>query len=311
MDNQEKKARKRTKTSTFGSSGRESHDSTAFYDSKLYEKLPKEKKIEYNENTIPENIINKIFCKSSETMDELPSESVHLVITSPPYNVGKDYDRNFTLKEYLNLLNTIWKEVKRVLVPGGRVCINTANLGRKPYIPLHAYIIREMTKLNFLMRGEIIWDKSASAGSSTAWGSWKAASNPSLRDVHEYILIFSKDTYKRPKVKDRENSISRDEFLEYTKSIWSFPTESAKRIGHPAPFPVELPYRCIQLYTYTKDTVLDPFIGTGQTAIAAIKSNRKYVGYEINKDYVILAENRIENFLREFNSPKLTDFLPK
>ncbi|MHA1966914.1 MAG: DNA-methyltransferase [Candidatus Hodarchaeales archaeon] len=310
MDNQRKKARKRTKTSTFGSSGRESHDSTAFYDSKLYDKLPKEKKREYKENIIPENIINKIFCKSSETMHELPSESVHLVITSPPYNVGKDYDNNYTLKEYFNLLNTIWKEVERVIVPGGRVCINIANLGRKPYIPLHSYIIQEMNKLNFLMRGEIIWDKSASAGSSTAWGSWKSASNPSLRDVHEYILIFSKDSFKRPKIEERENSISRDEFLEYTKSIWSFPTESAKRIGHPAPFPVELPYRCIQLYTYSNDVVLDPFMGSGQTALAAIKSKRNYIGYDINKDYVNLAEKRIKNYLREFEAPKLTDYLP-
>jgi site-specific DNA-methyltransferase (adenine-specific) len=243
-------------------------------------------------------------------MHELPSESVHLVITSPPYNVGKDYDNNYTLKEYFNLLNTIWKEVERVIVPGGRVCINIANLGRKPYIPLHSYIIQEMNKLNFLMRGEIIWDKSASAGSSTAWGSWKSASNPSLRDVHEYILIFSKDSFKRPKIEERENSISRDEFLEYTKSIWSFPTESAKRIGHPAPFPVELPYRCIQLYTYSNDVVLDPFMGSGQTALAAIKSKRNYIGYDINKDYVNLAEKRIKNYLREFEAPKLTDYLP-
>ena len=194
MDNQKKKARKRTKTSSFGSSGRESHDSTAFYSSKLYEKLSKEKKIEYKETSIPENIINKIFSNSSEAMDEVPSESVHLVVTSPPYNVGKDYDSNFTLKEYLNLLNTIWKEVKRVLVPGGRVCINVANLGRKPYIPLHSYIIHEMNKLNFLMRGEIIWDKSASAGSSTAWGSWMSPTNPTIRDVHEHIIVFSKES---------------------------------------------------------------------------------------------------------------------
>ena len=159
MDNQKKKARKRTKTSSFGSSGRESHDSTAFYSSKLYEKLSKEKKIEYKETSIPENIINKIFSMSSEAMDEVPSESVHLVVTSPPYNVGKDYDSNFTLKEYLNLLNTIWKEVKRVLVPGGRVCINVANLGRKPYIPMHMFFYNIHVDLGFLRMGEIIVQK--------------------------------------------------------------------------------------------------------------------------------------------------------
>ncbi|MFX0085128.1 MAG: DNA-methyltransferase [Candidatus Hodarchaeota archaeon] len=308
MTNKEKRNRRRTKTSTFGSSGRESHDSQLFYRSKLYEKLSKEKKIEYIENPILHNNLNKIFCKSSENMDELPSESVHLVVTSPPYNVSKDYDNNYTLKEYLSLLNRIWEEVKRVLVPGGRVCINIANLGRKPYIPLHGFIIKNMHNLGFLMRGEIIWDKSASAGTSTAWGSWKSASNPSLRDVHEYILIFSKDFFKRKRIANREDTISRDEFLEYTKSIWSFPTESAKRIGHPAPFPIELPYRCIQFYTYTKEIVLDPFMGSGSTAIAAIKSNRYYIGYEINKEYVKLANRRIKDFKKLFESPKITDF---
>jgi site-specific DNA-methyltransferase (adenine-specific) len=309
MTNKEKRDRKRTKTSSFGSSGRESHDARLFYNSKLYEKVSKEKQVEYTENPIRHKNLNQIFCKSSEKMDELPSESVHLVVTSPPYNVGKDYDDNYTLEEYLSLLNRIWKEVKRVLVPGGRVCINIANLGRKPYIPLHGFIIQNMCDLGFLMRGEVIWDKSASAGTSTAWGSWKSASNPSLRDVHEYILIFSKDFFKRPKLESREDTISRDEFLEYTKSIWSFPTESAKRIGHPAPFPIELPYRCIQFYTYTNEIVLDPFMGSGQTAIAAIKLKRYYVGYEINKQYVNLAKNRIKDFKREFESPKITDYL--
>ncbi len=308
MTNKMKRNRKKTKTSTFGSSGRESHDSRLFYKSRLYEKMSKEKKIEFSENPILHKNLNKIFCKSSEKMDELPSESVHLVVTSPPYNVSKEYDDNYTLEEYLSLLDRIWKEVKRVLVPGGRVCINIANLGRKPYIPLHGFIIQSMHDLGFLMRGEIIWDKSASAGTSTAWGSWKSASNPSLRDVHEYILIFSKDFFKRKRIANREDTISKDEFLEYSKSIWSFPTESAKRIGHPAPFPIELPYRCIQFYTYTEEIVLDPFMGSGSTAIAAIKLDRYYIGYEINNDYVNLANRRIRDFKKVFESPKITDF---
>jgi len=289
--------RKGTKTSSFGSPGKISHDSTPFYSTRLYEGLPKEEKILYVENQIPEELLNKIFCKSSEKMEELPDNSVHLMVTSPPYNVGKEYDRDLTLNEYLEFLKRVWREVYRVLVPGGRVCINIANLGRKPYIPLHAFIIRDMLEIGFLMRGEVIWNKGSSAGSSTAWGSWCSPANPTLRDVHEYILVFSKGSFQRKNPTHKRSTISREEFLEFTKSIWTFPTVSAKEIGHPAPFPVELPYRCIQLYTYEGDVVLDPFMGSGQTAIAAIKTRRYYVGYEINEEYVKLAERRIQNVL--------------
>jgi len=290
-----KKRKKGTKTSSFGSPGRINHDSTTFYTSRLYESLPKEQKMKYVENPIPKEFLNKIFCKSSEKMEELPDNCVHLIVTSPPYNVGKEYDKDFTLEEYLEFLKRVWKEVYRVLVPGGRACINVANLGRKPYIPLHAFIIRDMLDIGFLMRGEVIWNKASSASPSTAWGSWCSAANPTLRDVHEYILIFSKGTFQR--IKKRRSTISRDEFLEFTKSVWTFPAVSAKEIGHPAPFPVELPYRCIQLYTYEGEVVLDPFMGSGQTAIAAIKTGRYYVGYEIEQKYVKLAEKRIREFL--------------
>ncbi len=293
-----------TKTSSFGSPGRINHDSTLFYQSKLYEGLPKEQKVKYVENPIPSQFLNKILCKSSEKMDELPDNSVHLMVTSPPYNVGKEYDKDFTLEEYLSFLKTVWKEVYRVLVPGGRACINIANLGRKPYIPLHAFIIRDMLELGFLMRGEIIWNKASSASPSTAWGSWLSPANPTLRDIHEYILVFSKGTFSRKNNK-RKSTISRDEFLEFTKSVWTFPAVSAKDVGHPAPFPIELPYRLIQLYTYQGDVVLDPFMGSGQTAIAAIKTGRHYVGYEIEEEYVKLAEKRINEFLIKFKSPKL------
>ena len=305
-----KKRVRKTQTSSFGTSGRESHNSSRFYNSQMYKTQPSEKRIDYSENTLPKSCINKIFLKSSEVMDELPDSSIHLMISSPPYNVGKDYDRDFSLKEYLRFLNRVWKEVKRVLVPGGRACINIANLGRKPYIPLHAYIIHDMISLGFLMRGEIIWDKSASTGSSTAWGSWKSSSNPTLRDVHEYILVFSKDKFKRDKIDKRSDTISRNEFLENTKSVWTFPTESAKRIGHPAPFPVELPYRLIQLFSYRDEIVLDPFIGSGQSAIAALKSYRNYVGYEIEPNYVDLANKRINEFKKVMRKEKLDMFLP-
>ncbi|MCW7078913.1 MAG: site-specific DNA-methyltransferase [Canidatus Methanoxibalbensis ujae] len=290
--------KRRTKTSSFGSPGRINHDSTLFYTSKLYEGLPKEQKVKYVENPIPPQFLNKIFCKSSEKMEELPDNSVHLMVTSPPYNVGKEYDRDFTLKEYLEFLKRVWKEVYRVLVPGGRACINIANLGRKPYIPLHAFIAKDMFELGFLMRGEIIWNKASSASPSTAWGSWLSPANPTLRDIHEYILVFSKGTFSRGNTNKRKSTISKEEFLEFTKSVWTFPAVSAKEVGHPAPFPVELPYRLIQLYTYEGEVVLDPFMGSGQTAIAAIKTGRLYIGYDIEEEYVKLAERRI----KEYNS---------
>jgi site-specific DNA-methyltransferase (adenine-specific) len=286
----------RTKTSPFGSPGRVNHDSSAFYSRKLFQDLPKEKSVEYVENKIPDEFLNKIFCKSSEDMSELPSNSVHLVVTSPPYNVGKEYDKDLDLNEYREFLKRVFREVKRVLVPGGRLCINIANLGRKPYLPLHAYIIQDMLDLGFLMRGEIIWNKAGGGSPSTAWGSWLSAKNPTLRDQHEYILVFSKDTFTRQNPFGRKSTISREEFLEFTKSVWTFPAVSAKEIGHPAPFPVELPYKLIQLYTFEGEVVLDPFMGSGQTAIAALKSKRFYVGYEIVPEYVELAQKRIKAF---------------
>jgi site-specific DNA-methyltransferase (adenine-specific) len=226
-------------------------------------------------------------------MSELPDSSVHLMVTSPPYNDRKEYDEDLSLLDYLSLLERVWKETWRVLVPGGRMCINVANLGRKPYIPLDAFIAEQAIDLGFLMRGEIIWNKGASASPSTAWGSWKSAGNPILRDVHEYILVFSKDAYKRQNPQKRASTITRDEFLEYNKSVWNFPAESARKIGHPAPFPVELPRRLVQFYTFENEIVLDPFMGSGQTAIAARKSGRHYIGYDINETYVALANQRI------------------
>jgi site-specific DNA-methyltransferase (adenine-specific) len=225
-------------------------------------------------------------------MDELPDNCVHLMVTSPPYNVLKEYDDNLNLDEYLKLLMRVWIETYRVLVPGGRACINVANLGRKPYIPLHSYIIDQMLEIGYLMRGEIIWNKASSASPSTAWGSWQSAANPVLRDVHEYILVFSKGSFGR-KAKGKENTILREQFLEWTKSIWTFPAMPARRVGHPAPFPEELPHRLIQLFTYQNDVVLDPFMGSGTTCLAAAADGRRYVGYDLNEEYVELARKRL------------------
>ncbi len=282
-----------TSTTSFGSPGREGHDASAFYRTRLYGDQPQAESEAYVENPI--ETLDVIFHRSSEEMKELPDNSVHLMVTSPPYNVGKEYDEDLTLEEYLAFLRRVWSEVYRVLVPGGRACVNVANLGRKPYIPMNGLIAREMIDLGFLMRGEIIWDKASSASTSTAWGSWQSASNPTLRDTHEYVLVFSKGTFKRERIEGRESTITKEEFLEFTKSVWDFFSESAKKVGHPAPFPVELPYRLIQLYTYSDEVVLDPFMGSGQTALAALKSGRRYVGYELNEEYIALAKNRIEN----------------
>jgi DNA modification methylase len=288
----EDKQRRTTETSAFGTPGRISHDSSRFYESRLYEHVQGDRQVKYVENPVPPQYLNRLLCKSSEVMDELPECSVHLMVTSPPYNASKEYDEDLNLPEYLGLLKRVWVETYRVLVPGGRACINLANLGRKPYIPLHSYIIEQMLEIGYLMRGEIIWNKAASASSSTAWGSWMSATNPVLRDVHEYILVFSKDTFKRKRM-GRESTIARQDFLEWTKSVWNFPAVSARKIGHPAPFPEELPHRLIQMYTFEGEVVLDPFVGSGTTCLAAKADGRNYVGYEVDEEYVRLAEERL------------------
>ncbi len=287
-----------TTTSSFGSPGRINHDSSQFYNSRLYEGLITDEKVKQIENEIPPELLNKHFYHSSESMYELPDNSVHLMITSPPYNVTKEYDDNLSLEEYLQLLKKVWKETYRVLACGGRACINVANLGRKPYIPLHSFIIDSMLEIGFQMRGEIIWNKASSASPSTAWGSWLSAANPVLRDIHEYILIFSKDSFSHVS-KGKESTISKEEFLEWTKSVWTFPAVSAKKIGHPAPFPEELPNRLIKLYSFKQDVILDPFLGSGTTSLSAIKNGRNYVGFDTNKKYVELADKRVAEFANQ------------
>ena len=300
--------RKGTKTSAFGAPGRVGHDSSRFYRGKLYQGHETQEPITYVENPIDLALLDKVYCKSSENMEELPDNSVHLMVTSPPYNVGKEYDEDLSLEDYRQLLRNVFQEVYRVLVPGGRACINVANLGRKPYIPLHAYIIEDALEIGFRMRGEVIWDKGASSSPSTAWGSWRSAANPTLRDTHEYILIFCKESFRRSPPEARKSTISRDEFLEFTKSVWSFPAESARKVGHPAPFPIELPYRLIQLYTFEGEVVLDPFVGSGATCLAALKSDRHYIGYDISEEYVHLACQRIEESHYESSAtPLLTN----
>jgi len=289
--------RRGTSTSDFGISKREGHDSSRYYDTNLYRSIPREHDTG-SPQLFPDDLRNTFIHGDAQDMSQIPDNSVHLMVTSPPYNVTKEYDEDLTLSEYLDLLHNVFSEVYRVLTPGGRAVVNIANVGRKPYIPLTSHVNLLMYNIGFLMRGEVIWDKSASAGASTAWGSFQSASNPCLRDIHEYLLIFSKGQFKLERTKDeklegRVDTIDKQEFIDWTKSIWSFPTASAKKIGHPAPFPVELPRRCIEFFTFQGDVILDPFMGSGSTAIAATESGRSYICYDINADYIELAEQRL------------------
>ena len=289
--------------------------------------------------------LDHIFCGDARHMDAVPDASVQLVVTSPPYNVAKDYsdhDDNLSLDAYVSLLNAVWLECYRVLAPGGRLCINVANTDRKPYLSLVSLIDEQLrtSGQTWLHRGHIIWDKGASAGISTAWGSFGRASNPTLRDVHEYITVWSKDQLK---LEGGESGVTGNQFVAWTRSIWrpeeligelqkkiadkladarqrgkddAWIAESIARavwgqatvpgetvwemttestVAHPAPFPVELPKRVIQLYTQPGDVVLDPFMGSGSTAIAAKLTGRHYVGYELSAEYCVLAEKRVAN----------------
>ena len=289
--------RRGTSTSEFGISKREGHDSSRYYDTNMYRSILREHDTGEPQH-FPDHLRDTLIHGDAQDMSQIPDNSVHLMVTSPPYNVTKEYDDDLTLSEYLELLHNVFSEVYRVLAPGGRAVVNIANVGRKPYIPLASHVNVLMSGIGFLMRGEVIWDKSASAGSSTAWGSFQSASNPCLRDIHEYLLIFSKGQFKLNRTSDekeagRVDTIEKQEFIDWTKSIWSFPTASAKKIGHPAPFPVELPRRCIEFFTFQGDVVLDPFMGSGSTAIAAAKSSRSYICYDINDEYITLAEQRL------------------
>ena len=267
-----------------------------YYTSRLNEGLVSSREVG-SEQALPAAYANRVLCADARALP-LPDNCVHLVVTSPPYNASKEYDENLSLGEYLTLLHDVFAECYRVLAPGGRMVVNVANLGRKPYIPLSSHINVMMGEIGFLMRGEIIWDKSASAGSSCAWGSFQSASNPCLRDVHEYLLVFSKGDYKLPRTKaeraeGRLDTIPRDDFIQHTKSIWSFATERASRVNHPAPFPVELPKRCIEMYTFAGDVVLDPFNGSGTTCVAAKMHGRTYVGVDLSPAYCSIAEERL------------------
>ena len=242
-------------------------------------------------------------------MDEVEDASVALVVTSPPYFAGKEYEEALgeghipaSYLDYLGMLTEVFAECVRTLEPGGRIAVNVANLGRKPYRSLSADVIAILQdRLGLLLRGEVIWHKARGASGSCAWGSFRSPANPVLRDLTERVVIASKGRFdralSRPARQERGLpsgiSLTKEEFIEATTDVWELPSERATRVGHPAPFPVELPLRLIELYTYEGDLVLDPFMGSGTTAAAALRSRRHYVGYDTESEYVRIAEQRV------------------
>lgn len=294
--------RRGTSTSRFGVSRRENHDSSLFYE--RFE-LP----ITTDEADIDrKREIDDIFLRDARSMPELNDNSVALVVTSPPYFAGKEYEAEIgsghvpaSYADYLTMLEEVFAECVNKLEPGGRLAVNVANLGRRPYRALSADIIQIFERLRLLLRGEIIWVKARGASGSTAWGTFQRPANPVLRDLTERVIVASKGRFDRAlsarerakKGHPHEASIWREEFMDATTDVWEIPPESANRVGHPAPFPVALPKRLIELYTYRDDLVLDPFIGSGTTAIAALQTRRHFAGYEIEPEYRDKAVARI------------------
>ncbi len=296
-------ARNGTRTSTFGVGSRENHDASDFYRRFKPPVLSQESTVERS------SIVDQIILGDSRKMVDLVDNCVALVVTSPPYFSGKEYEVSLgeghvpsDYLDYLRMLADVFAESYRVLEPGGRICVNVANLGRKPYRSLSGDVTALLQdEVGFLLRGEIVWIKADGASGSCAWGSYASAANPVLRDVTERVIVASKGRFDRvPDRKSREklglpfeNTISPDDFRAWTLDTWRIQPASAKRIGHPAPFPVELPRRLIELFTYKDDLVLDPWCGSGTHAIAAIESGRHYVGYEIDSTYADLANQRV------------------
>jgi DNA modification methylase len=294
-----------TATSDFGSGKRESHDATSFYERFNPPVISGDERVESPAQ------IDHLVCGDAREMtnDQVADRSVALLVTSPPYFTGKEYETDMaaghvpsSYVEYLEMIHDVLAVSLAKLEPGGRMAVNVANLGRKPYRSLSADVISILQDdLGMLLRGEVIWQKARGAGGSCAWGSFRSPQNPVLRDVTERVIIASKGRFdralKRPEREQRglphEATIETEDFLEATIDVWEMPTASATRVGHPAPFPVDLPRRLIELYTYRDDLVLDPFIGSGTTAVAAVQTGRHYVGFDTEAAYIELAERRI------------------
>ena len=293
-----------TATSRFGVSRRESHDASEFYARFRPPEVNGDDRV-----AGPVDIGPPLRCADARALD-LPDACVALVVTSPPYFAGKEYETALGegavpagYLDYLEMLRDVFAECRRVLEPGGRIAVNVANLGRKPYRSLSADVIRILQDdLGLLLRGEVIWVKAEGASGNCAWGSFRSPANPVLRDVTERVVVASKGRFDRARPAARRraeglphrSTLTNDEFLDSTLDLWRIPAESARRVGHPAPFPVELPLRLIELYTYEGDLVLDPFLGSGSAAVAAVRAGRRYAGYDLDPEYVAIARARVE-----------------
>ncbi|MGH9182971.1 MAG: DNA-methyltransferase [Acidimicrobiales bacterium] len=300
--------RRRTTTSNFGVSRRENHDASAFYERFHAPDLSDDAMV-----LAPKPVADPFICGDAGSMEAIEDGSVALVVTSPPYFAGKHYEEELERKgvpssylEYLQLLRDVFAECSRKLEPGGRIAVNVANLGRKPYRSLSADVIRILQDdLGLLLRGELIWQKGEGASGSCAWGSFRSAANPVLRDITERVVIASKGRFDRARsVKHRaaeglphESTLMTEDFMALTLDVWDIPPESARRVGHPAPFPVELPEHLIRLYTFKGDLVLDPFMGSGSALVAAARLHRRYVGYDLDDAYVQIARRRVAEAL--------------
>lgn len=307
MASDSERRRRPTETSNFGVSRRETHDASKFYS--RFDPPILDDDTEIRECTV----VDQFLLGDSRSMSEVEDKSVALVVTSPPYFSAKLYEEEMgsghipaNYVEYLMMLSSVFTECYRVLEPGGRIAINVANLGRKPYRSLSKDVWQVLEDIGYLPRAEVVWLKGRGASSSAAFGSFAKASNPVFRDLSERILIASKGQFGRAlKWQDRkdkglpwESTISKDDFLAWTVDLWEFRPESAKRVGHPAPFPIELPRRLIDLYTYRGDVILDPFMGAGTTALAAVQAERHFVGYDADPAYITLSAARLEELKR-------------
>ena len=294
-----------TSTSKFGVGRRESHDASDFYARFHPPVLSKDETV----NVAPPPPNDGCIHGDARDMSHLPDNSVALVVTSPPYFAGKEYEVALgeggvptDYLDFLRLLREVFTECVRVLEPGGRIAVNVANLGRKPYRSLSADVIGILQDdLQLLLRGEVIWQKGEGASGNCAWGSYSSAANPVLRDITERVIVASKGRFGRAKsIEQRrkeglphESTLAPDDFMNSTLDVWRIDPESARRVGHPAPFPVALPEQLIHLYTYRDDLVLDPFMGSGSALVAAKLLGRRWVGYDLDADYVKIARDRV------------------
>jgi site-specific DNA-methyltransferase (adenine-specific) len=292
-----------TRTRSFGAGNRESHDASDFYARFTAPELSKDETVNLC------TAADQLFVGDARDMRDVPDNSVALVVTSPPYFAGKEYEAALgvghipaTYLDYLVMLRDVFAECRRVLEPGGRIAVNVANLGRKPYRSLAGDVTTILQdELAMLLRGELVWVKAKGAAGSCAFGSYMKASNPVLRDLSERVVIASKGRFGRAiPIKQREqrglpheSTIGKEEFLASSLDVWEIRPESARRVKHPAPFPLELPERLIRFYTYRGDVVLDPFLGSGSTAVAAARNDRRYVGYDTDATYVDIALDRL------------------